>query len=353
MPDTTAPLLIIGQGLAGTALAWQLWEREVPFLIVDRDEAVTSSKIAAGLLTPITGMRISLSENYGPWLCAAVQFYRHKERLLNQRFLHARPHVRLFKNDEEPKRWAKRASEAEVQRFVAARQPEPLVSPDAFEAPRGGFQMKHAGYLDTAAFLSASRAFFIGQNCWVQADLQLEQLAVTADEVRWQDRAFSQVTFCTGWEAMRHPWFDWVPFEPARGTILTALAPQLEERRIINGGCWLLPRPDGTLRIGSTYETRFTEPHEADPAKLADLHARVQRLVKVPVEILAQQTAVRPIIARQRTLIGRHPARPRVAFFNGLGSKGTLRAPVFARTLASHLLDGTALPPSMDLACNF
>lgn len=352
MPGTTAPHLIIGQGLAGTALAWHLWLRGVPFLIVDRDEPITSSKIAAGLLTPITGMRISLSENYGPWLCEAVKFYRHTERLLGQRFLHSRPHVRLFKNDEEPKRWTKRSLEPAIATFVNARAPSPLVSPDLFNAPRGGFQMKHAGYLDTAAFLRASRHFFEKHQMWERAEFDLGQLSVTADSLHWQERPFCQMTFCTGWEAMRHPWFDWVPFEPARGTILTARADLAGERRILNGGCWLLPRKDGTLRIGSTYETTFTHPNEADENKLAALHERIQRLIKVPVDILAQQSAVRPIIAKQRTLIGRHPARPRVAFFNGLGSKGTLRAPVFARTLMSHLVDGTPLPPSMDLSSN-
>jgi len=352
MPDLSTPHLIIGQGLAGTALAWQLWQRGVPFLIIDRAEAVTSSKIAAGLLTPITGMRISLSENYGPWWSEAVQFYRHKEHLLGQRFLHSRSHVRLFKNDEEPKRWAKRALDAEVQRFVHQHPPQPLVDPTLFEAPRGGFQMKHAGYLDTAAYLEASRSFFVERKCWVSGEFHTNDLTVTEYEVSWKQQTFSHATFCTGWEAMRHPWFDWVPFEPARGTLLTARADLAGERRILNGGCWVLPRPDGTLRIGSTYETKFISAHEADPAKLADLHARLQRLIKVPVEILDQQSAVRPIIARQRTLIGRHPARPRIAFFNGLGSKGTLRAPVFARALASHLLEGTPLPAAMDLAGN-
>ncbi len=51
---TPAPILIVGQGLAGTAVAWQLWERGVPFLVVDPNEASTCSKVAAGLVTPIT-----------------------------------------------------------------------------------------------------------------------------------------------------------------------------------------------------------------------------------------------------------------------------------------------------------
>jgi len=344
------PILIIGQGLAGTAAAWNLWARGVPFLVVDRDEPVTSSKAAAGLLTPITGMRLTLNEDYGARLAEAVPFYRHKERLLARKFLHARPAVRLFKNAEEPKRWAGRMQEAEVRRYV---HPCGLLLNDAvFAAPHGGFQMKHAGYLDTAAYLAASRRFFEKQGAWLQADLLPDEVEAKADEVVWQGRSFEGAIFCTGWEASRHPWFDWVPFAPALGTILTASADLQGERRIVNCGCWVVAREDGTLRIGSTFELKFSDPHTSDPAKLEDLKVQISRLLKVPVIIHGQQTAVRPAITRQRTLIGRHPGKTRVAFLNGLGSIGTLLSPHFARRLVEHLLEGAMIPPLMDLAGN-
>ncbi len=346
------PRLIIGQGLAGTAVAWHLWGRGVPFLVVDRDEVVTSSKVAAGLLTPITGMRLTLNEEYGPRLAEAVPFYRHKERLLGRKFLHARPVVRLFKNAEEPGRWTKRMLDPAVRQFVQKNTRSPLLNADVFDTPNGGFQMKHAGYLDTAAYLAASRAFFESLGCWQSAEIGVEDLAFTTDQVTWEGRAFGEVIFCQGWEAGKHPWFDWVPFAPARGTILTARADLQGERRIVNCGCWVVAREDGLLRIGSTFELKFSDPHGSDPVKLAELQAQIQRLVKVPVEILDQQTAVRPTITQQRTLIGRHPGKPRVAFLNGLGSKGTLLSPTFARLLVEHLLDGAAIPAGMDLAGN-
>ena len=341
--------LILGQGLAGTAIAWRLWERGLPFLIVDRDEPVTSSKIAAGLLTPITGMRMSLNENYGPWLCEAVTFYRHKERLLGQRFLHAQPHLRLCKNGKEAERWAKRQADAEVQRFTRAlRTPDPSI----FTNQHGGFEMKHAGWLDTAGYLSASRAYFENAGCWMKADLSASSIALTQDHVTWQGRDFSHVIHCTGWAAMKHPLFDWVPFQPVRGTILTARADLQGERRILHHGCWMLPHKDGTLRVGSTFELRFDDPHGFDAEAVDELKRKLHHAVPVPVEILDQQSAVRPAIAQQRTLIGTHPAQPRVAFFNGLGSKGTLRAPHFSALLVRHLIDQKPLPPAFDLRGN-
>jgi glycine/D-amino acid oxidase-like deaminating enzyme len=64
------------------------------------------------------------------------------------------------------------------------------------------------------------------------------------------------------------------------------------------------------------------------------------------------QSAVRPIVKGRQALIGTHPAHPRVAFLNGLGSKGSLRAPWLARHLVEHLLDGAPLDPEFDLQDN-
>jgi glycine oxidase len=344
-----APLLIVGQGLAGTALAWQLWARRQPFLVIDREDPVTSSKIAAGLLTPITGMRMSLNPDYAAHWVEAVKFYRSKQRHLGSRFLHARTQVRLFKNDEEPLRWGKRRSQPAVQRFIKSN--EPALDPGQLTNQRGGYEMQHSGYLDTASYLTASRAFFRSIGGYQATVLDHSDLKVQNDSIQWLGDHYSSVVFCTGWEAMRHPWFEWVPFQPARGIILTLSTP-LTEQRIVNCGCWLVPQDRDTVRAGATYETDFVDPHGIDVIKLAALRGKLDLLLRLPYDIIDQQAAVRPIIQGQRTLIGRHPARPAVAFFNGLGSKGVLRSPHYARLLANHLLNGDPIPTNCDLQAN-
>ncbi len=344
------PVLIIGQGLAGTSLAWQLWRRGTRFRIVDPDEPVTSSKIAAGLIAPITGMRLSLHENYAAWLCEAVRFYRDRERALGVRLLHARGHLHLFKNEGAQARWQKRKQELAVQPFIHRKAPR--IPHDVFHHEHGGVQTRHAGWLDTAAYLSASQRAFDSLGCFMRGTVEQQDLIHTKDGVSWHGEDFGHAVFCTGWRAARMPWFDWVPFEPARGTILTARVDLHGERRLINSGCWVVPLDDDIARIGSTYETRFTDPHGFDPEAMNELHAKIARLIKTPVQIEAQASAVRPVIRLQRTLIGTHPAHPRIGFFNGLGSKGALRAPAFARTLVEHLLDARPLPPGMDVRAN-
>jgi glycine/D-amino acid oxidase-like deaminating enzyme len=347
---TSLPILIIGQGLAGTALAWRLFERGLRFVIVDRDEPITASKIAAGLVTPITGMRLSLSWRYETFYPEALRFYRIKERLLGRKFYHRVPIATLLRDERSVAHWQKRQQQPGVRRFV--REPVPLVNEQVFANPLGGFEQRHSGWLDAAAFLKASRDFFERQGCWKRADITPDDLTLHANGVTWNGELFRHAVFCNGWEAAKQPWFDWVPFQSARGTVLRVQADTQGEKRIVNHGCWLLPHADGSLRVGPTYEWSFDEAHSPSPEALAGLQAKLHTLLKVDFQVTDSQTAVRPIIKGCEALLGRHPARPQIAFFNGLGSKGVLRSPWLARHLLEHLQDGSPLEPELDLARN-
>jgi glycine/D-amino acid oxidase-like deaminating enzyme len=222
-----------------------------------------------------------------------------------------------------------------------------------FASPHGGFQQKHAAWLDTAAYLEASRTYFQAHGLWQSGEVLPGDLEEKPAGVLWLGRPYRFVIFCTGWQAARMPWFDWVPFQSARGSILTLRADTARERRIISRGAWLQPRRDGTLRAGSTYEWDFDDgPNKPSAAALAGLEENLRAILRRSFTITGCETAVRPIIKGREALLGRHPARPRIAFLNGLGSKGALRAPWLAERLVSHLLDRAEIDAKLDLAGN-
>jgi glycine oxidase len=339
------PLLILGQGLAGTAVGWHLWRRGLPFFVVDDFTPHSSSSVAAGLLTPITGMRLSLSEDHAALLHEALLHYRYVQQHTDQRFVHLRRHVRYLRSEKEVQLAQKRASQPEVQRFIASLDAEPV--------PFGRIEMKHGGWIDTPRYLRASRQAFESIAAYEGTRIEDADLQVSETQVLWRDRRFAAVIDCRGWQAQASAKWSWLPWQSAKGSILTFQTHSPMPQRILHRGCWLVPTAEGLLRAGSTYSEDLREPHQADIMQLEKLRRDLRSLLPSDAEELQVQTAVRPILHAQRLVLGRHPAADRWLILNGLGSKGTLRSPRAARLLLDHWLDGKPLPPNQDARANW
>src|SRR5262245_50654877 len=94
--------VIVGQGLAGTTLAWQLRRRGKSVLVIDREAGGGSaSRVAAGLLTSVTGKRMASSWRWSELRVAAAEFYGNFETVLGTRLLRFRRALRLFIDDAE------------------------------------------------------------------------------------------------------------------------------------------------------------------------------------------------------------------------------------------------------------
>jgi len=324
-------------------LAWELLERGRSFLIVDRGEASTSSKVAAGLINPITGRYLTKGWRLDESSRVAFEFYRRIEARTGTTFLHELPIVRVFKSEEEVKRWEKRRVNPTYQEYFHE-DPTPWLDGSAVDCSLGGFATRHSGYLDVGGFLAASRKVFEEMGCYECADYD------SAEKPRGK-----ALVFCQGFEAASHPLFDWIPFKSTKGEILTLEidAPELPRDRIYNRGVWLLPvvGEEGRFRTGSTYSW---DPLDTIPTAdgRASIEERLGEWLRVPFKVINHRAAVRPIINASKALIGRHPGREDVAFFNGLGSKGVSYAPFFAAQLAEHLCGNGLIDPEVDLRKN-
>jgi len=325
--------LIIGQGLAGTALAWHLRWRGFRVLVLDRGDAVTSSRIAAGLLTPITGKRLALTWRFAELWPVAVAFYRRVEIETGEAFFREQPMVRLFQNEEEREVFAKRA-DREFRGLV--RRPEPLVNANWFANPLGGFEMTQAGQLVTERYLDASRTAFEQNGGFRIASIEPSDIELSPDCVRLPRLGVAARTliFCEGFAP--NPWFPALRFNAVKGEILTLRIPGLTEDRIVNRGVWLMPLGGDVFRAGSTYDRDALDCVPTVRGR-DEIVSRLQSFLRLPFEVIGHTAAVRPVTEDQRPLVGVHPECPQLAIFNGLGSKGALQAPYFAEQLANLL----------------
>lgn len=345
--DQLLDFVIVGQGIAGTTLAWQLKWRGLRGVIIDRDDGTSASRVAAGLMTPVTGKRLVPAWRLDETWAAADDFYRQVEKETKSQFLTEPGQVRLFDGQDSKAAFDRRDWSGHP---VEIGQPSQLVDAESFDAPCGGFELPTARRLDVPAYLEASReAFFADGTLRIArmdpaADLKVENDIVHIPKFNLTTR---HLIFCQGALGAENPWFDDVEFKSARGEILTLRIDGLAETRIVNQGVWLVPCGEGLFKAGSTYDfdnlTWVTTAAGRD-----EIIERLKRFLKRPFQIVGYEVGVRPVVTERRPIIGVHRKFPQLAIFNGLGSKGSLLAPLVAGQLAGHLYDGGPIDQELD-----
>ena len=336
-------MIVVGGGLAGTTLAWALRRRGLNFLLIDRAEAVTSSRVAAGLMTPITGKRLTKTWRHDDLFPFAADFYRRVEAETGRSFFHPRSIVRILRNEKERSTFADRRSEF----GNLVREPDPPLNTDRFHTPPIGFEMPTAAQLDAPAYLDASRNVFERDGQFAVADVAPGDIDMSADGAALPQLGLrgKHLILCQGIAAARNPLTVDLPFRAAKGEILTVRINDFDERRILNDGHWLAPHSPGLWRFGATYSWHDLT-NTTTVAGRIELEAALGALLNRPFEIVDQRAAVRPIIVGQKPVLGFLPGSP-IGVFNGLGSKGSLLAPFFAAQWAERLAGSGTLDPDV------
>ena len=339
-------VVVIGQGLAGTTLAWQLLRRGQRVVVVDCEGVVSSSRIAAGLITPVTGKRLAKSWRWDELFPAAAGFYRSVEAETGTTLFYPRPSLRLFQSEAEREEYLKRAPGV-----LAGLVRDMAEIPGELRAPFGGFEMPDAARLDMSRYLSVARDRLMRENGYQRAeidlnrDVELQPNGVRLPRLGLEARA---LVFCRGFATGPDPWFGSVSFNAAKGEILTVRIPGLVESRVVHHSVWLAPIGEERWRAGSTYEWDDLRPAPS-PAGRAGIESHLRQFLRVPFEVVDHRAAVRPVIDAGFPVLGRHPDFPQLGYFNGLGSKGSLLAPFFADQLAACLAGEREPDPQVDV----
>lgn len=345
MADAPWDVVIVGQGLAGTTLAWQLQDAGQRVFVIDAAQEVTSSKIAAGLMTPITGKRLTVSPGIDDFMPISRQFYRRIEERLGASFFHERKALRLFRSDEERGYYERRRKQAAFSKHLLPDLPASLVPAGAIDTSGGGFAMQ-AAQLDVAAYLAASKQALPGQSA--KLDWKRD-VTIGDDEITVLGERTRRLISCEGYAAAQNPYFATVPFKPAKGDILTLRFHGPLPPLSLHRGIWLAPTKDpDVFRLGATYDWDAIDQVPSMTGR-ERLLRELRDVVHLRYDVLDHHAAVRPIIFQSKAVIGLHPTIKRLGYFNGLGSKGSLQAPWFAQRFTEVLVHAAPLAADINV----
>jgi glycine/D-amino acid oxidase-like deaminating enzyme len=319
-------ILIIGQGLAGTLLAWEFERAGFSFVIADVGHAAAATNVAAGIINPITGRRLVKSWRVEALLPAARATCRALEDALGVPLWHELRIRRIFADERE-------------RRVFGEKYAEGGLAPFAGPADEAGFWIEGAARVELRALLAAARARWSGQG-----RLRPAAVASLAEEVS----RFGLVVDCTGSAGARGGGFGFVPWEFSKGEILALAVDGLSPGVALNRGHWVVPVGPGAAWVGATHEPGFAD-LAPTPAARARLEASAAALLGRPFAVTAHVAGVRVNLPDKRPVAGRHPRELRLGALNGLGSKGALWAPLLARQWVNHLAEGVPFDAEVEI----
>ena len=318
--------LIIGQGLAGTLLAHDLLEKEYSVTIIDKNLRASASRVAAGIINPVGMKRCIPSFNAHNFLPKAIERYQELEKKLDTTFLHLKPILRLFSNDEVKHQWQVKYSNTEMQEYIQGfNQPN---HSSYLKDDFGSASISPSGYLDTNEFLDSSRAYF--KTVCNLLEEEFDFSAFMPEKNTYKDIEAKTIIFCEGFRVMHNPLFSKLPLTPTKGEVLTIRIPEVDHfDSIISKGVYILPLGNHLYTVGATYNhTDFTDELTREGQEF--LRAKVQEILEVDFEVVTSEAGVRPTVKDRRFLIGLHPKYDRIGVFNGLGTRGVLQGPLLS-----------------------
>jgi glycine/D-amino acid oxidase-like deaminating enzyme len=343
----TVDYLIVGQGLAGSLLAWELSRRNHKILVVDNG-LTSASQIAAGLINPVSGMRLAINPDVEFLLPAAKKFYQELEIFFNQTFLIEKPMRRLLRNQQELQYCKKRLADPNYHPYLSDLKVN--FKHQNLQADYGILHQKQTCFLQTKPLLAKIKTYLKQTRQYLKTDLDYSGLKIQANTIQWQNIEATWVIFCEGYQARNNPWFSWLPFNLAKGEILTLASQNCMPDYIINYGLWLIPTNKNIFRSGATFDRENIDTNTTNQAKntlLREIHQYAPDFSASTV--IKHHAHIRPATMDRHPFLGCHPAQPQLCIFNGFGSKGSLLIPWFACYFADYLANSSPLPKQANI----
>lgn len=321
-------IYIIGQGIAGSVLAFLLDRKGYTVQVIDDGHATSSSMVAAGMWNPVSFVRMSPSWYVDKLMPLAEEVYIEMEKVLGVSFFHPMDLVKIFPDNKTANKWDEHSTHPDMKDYLSAVQDESIRQ--QFKQPFGHGVVKHSGWLDIPAMLIALKKYFEDKGMHTISSFTKED---EAGILPLEKNAL--VIYCTGWKNTEL-FAQEVKVIPNKGEVLTIESEALQLTRMVNFGKFLIPMGNGKFRLGSTYLRDEPNSQPTEDGK-SEILSYLKNHYSKDAQVSEHVSGYRPTTIDRKPIIGLHPKNQQLGFFNGFGSKGVMLIPYFAQHFIEHL----------------
>jgi glycine oxidase len=344
--------IIVGQGLAGTLLAHQLMAAGQKVLIIDNNTEGASSKIAAGVINPVTGRRIVKSWRIDDILPFAKSLYQDIEKQYNISIWKDYTFIRTFKNADDENEWLLRSQWDAYQPFCNP-EADPLKAGSVFEGkikPFYGFgEIKQAAQIDMPVLIAYFQQKWLSEGILIHEALDCDDLILKEGRITYKNILASKIIFCEGAKGVDNSFFGWLPFNIDKGELLIVRIPNAGFNKIFKNNISIVPLKEKDVYwVGATNEWNSPDDKPTEAKKQLIIN-ELHEILTIPFEVIDHKAALRPTVKDRRPFIGLHPIFPQLAIFNGFGTKGASLIPFWANHFVESLIHDKDLDAEVDI----
>jgi glycine/D-amino acid oxidase-like deaminating enzyme len=338
--------LIVGQGICGTMLSWFLHKEGKSFLVVDDNDQNSSSKVAAGIINPVTGRRYVYTWMIDEVMPFAIQTYKEMGSYLETDLVSEKSIIDFFTTPQMRNAFIDRLTENDT---YLHSYPDQNHFNGYFHYYFGCGEICPAFMIHLQELMDQWRKKLSSMNSIWEEKFVIGELQVEKEHVYYKEARASRIIFCDGSGGFDNPWFHLLPYAPNKGEALIVECEDLLSDHVFKIGLLLAPLPAKNIFwVGSNYQWEFDNAH---PSTAFYQHATgvLKGWIKSPFKILEHKASVRPATIERRPFVGFHPMHENIGILNGMGTKGSSLAPFFANQLVQHLVYGLPVSPEADV----
>ncbi|PCJ80335.1 MAG: hypothetical protein COA49_08860 [Bacteroidetes bacterium] len=342
--------LIVGAGLSGILMAWELEKRGVEYEVWQSPDASlnSASRVAAGMFNPVSFKRLVSVWNAEEHMNIMRRTYSELESFLDikGKIIHSSPILRVFPNNQYRDLWAKRIKDShevsiwlnDIEAEIDNKCTEEILAPFGFGIVRD------AGWVDLPLLLDSFKSFLVSKDRFFTKTWSFNSKLT---------KSFCRIIDCRGVGASLDLASVGIKIQADHGELLTIRASMDTKGMCINRVKWLLPRGESVFKLGATYKWDIVQSAPTDEG-LNELLSSIRPIISSTtfdgLEVLNHESGLRPASTDRRPYAGRVPGYDSIYILNGLGTRGVLVGPATSAHLANHLFDNTPLPLDVSLS---
>jgi len=321
--------IIVGQGICGTVLSWLLVQLGKRVIVFDEPQPHSPSRVASGLINPVTGQRLAKASRIDELLPVALETYRAMERQWSCSILQPIDII-----DFHPTPQASQIFIGRLAQYPEYLHPVQDTTPweNQFHFENGIGKIAPCYLLDIRKMLHTSCEKLTSANSLIAEKFDWSQCRLYPDCVRYKDIKATKIICCDGPAGAACPYWSQMPFALNKGEALIASIPGLPHQAIYKKNLKIAPWEHDLFWIGSSFEWKFNDLYPS-PAFRERTEAELKKWLRLPYSIVEHLAAVRPATVQHTPFVGWHPQHPCMGILNGMGAKACSQAPFFAGEL--------------------